>query len=957
MSHGGFTRGSEWRKWDLHVHTPASFHWSGGKCLRSMLSEELDSELTKLYETLRNGDIAVFCFMDYWTFDGYIKLKEFVSRKNLELNKTIFPGMELRIEAPVNYRLNIHAILSDQLSIQQLQDFKSKLKIRSTDRQISDEAIIAFAKTLDKSKARVHGFGDPQELSEDKLLLLGAKTVEVTKDSLTEALKSLPVGSGYILLPYDTSDGLKDLDWKAHPHADNYFMQSAHLFESRDDAVIKLFKGIKTDDNQAFLDNFQKTLGGKPKPVVCGSDAHTFANYGNFPSNKATWIKADPTFEGFKQILYEPERACILTSPPEEKTPYLVIDKVRFVDKTSDQLFSSDWIGLNQNLNVIIGGKSSGKSLLLYHIAKTISPDLVEQEKNKYNFGALSSFDFEVAWKDGKINSLSDSDDSRSRRITYIPQMFINSLAEKDGRDVLEGLIESILQQNCFYKEVNETKTAEIQATAFEVNRELRELQLATDAIKGLQNEQKELGDKSAIEDEILRLTVDKDKLIESAGFTEDENTRYEYLVKRCSYLQQKIMKYKTLRDSLDDMQIGIEQLREQISIGIDKRIYEATYKSSMPKVNRYLLNDTKVKLSEIFEKEALKYQSMIAKIIAKATEKNLSLEKIKAELQPYEFKMANKELLQKNDTSIKNQQLKLSEIEIIQKEIDLCINKKLNSINVLFTSYEKLLDAYGAINQAIKDKHSQIADAIKLESIVSFNESQFADSFINLFDRRANFHKLFDGVFNENNQYSFNENHVFNLKKVFQKLISTELSELKLKATSTIQDALVKLFENHFKIEYRIKHKGDDILKMSPGKKGLVLLQLILHTSNATYPILIDQPEDNLDNRTVYDELKQFIKNKKLTRQIIMVTHNANLAVATDSENIIVSNQSGQESGKDNKEFRFEYVNGSLENTYINASNSGILYTMGIREHVCAILEGGKEAFKEREKKYGFNQ
>ena len=152
---------------------------------------------------------------------------------------------------------------------------------------------------------------------------------------------------------------------------------------------------------------------------------------------------------------------------------------------------------------------------------------------------------------------------------------------------------------------------------------------------------------------------------------------------------------------------------------------------------------------------------------------------------------------------------------------------------------------------------------------------------------------------------------------------------------------------------KYKIKYKTEDILDMSPGKRGLVLLQLILHLSNADHPILIDQPEDNLDNRTIYKELNDFIKEKKVRRQIIIVTHNANLVVSTDAEEIIVANQEGQEKGKDNREFAFEYVTGPIENSFKDNSQAGVLYKMGIREHICDILEGGEDAFKKREEKY----
>lgn len=59
--------------------------------------------------------------------------------------------------------------------------------------------------------------------------------------------------------------------------------------------------------------------------------------------------------------------------------------------------------------------------------------------------------------------------------------------------------------------------------------------------------------------------------------------------------------------------------------------------------------------------------------------------------------------------------------------------------------------------------------------------------------------------------------------------------------------------------------------------------------------PILIDQPEDDLDNRSIFDELIPFIRKKKIERQIIIVTHNANVVLGGDAEEIIVANQEGK--------------------------------------------------------------
>ena len=133
------------------------------------------------------------------------------------------------------------------------------------------------------------------------------------------------------------------------------------------------------------------------------------------------------------------------------------------------------------------------------------------------------------------------------------------------------------------------------------------------------------------------------------------------------------------------------------------------------------------------------------------------------------------------------------------------------------------------------------------------------------------------------------------------------------------------------------------------------MVLKLLLEFSEKKCPILIDQPEDSLDNRAIYNELVAYIKKKKTERQIILVTHNSNVVVSADAENVIVANQEGNDS-HNRDGIRFQYVNGALEWTMPNNPLIDIvLYSQGIREHVCDILEGGRDAFEKREQKYGF--
>ena len=112
------------------------------------------------------------------------------------------------------------------------------------------------------------------------------------------------------------------------------------------------------------------------------------------------------------------------------------------------------------------------------------------------------------------------------------------------------------------------------------------------------------------------------------------------------------------------------------------------------------------------------------------------------------------------------------------------------------------------------------------------------------------------------------------------------------------------------------------------------------------------------MDNRSIFYELIKFIRSKKIDRQIILVTHNANIVLGGDAELVVVANQDG--SNAKNRQYRFEYRCGSIEdNTRLSDENGhvlqGILNQKGMQEHICEILEGGEKAFDMRRHKYHF--
>lgn len=141
----------------------------------------------------------------------------------------------------------------------------------------------------------------------------------------------------------------------------------------------------------------------------------------------------------------------------------------------------------------------------------------------------------------------------------------------------------------------------------------------------------------------------------------------------------------------------------------------------------------------------------------------------------------------------------------------------------------------------------------------------------------------------------------------------------------------------DHISVQYEVVYDGIDIRKLSPGTRGIVLLLLYLALDDSDdRPLIIDQPEENLDPKSVFDELVPLFIAAKARRQVIIVTHNANLVINTDADQIIVA-EAGPLS-----------TTGLPPITYV----SGGLEDADIRKSVCNILEGGEAAFRERSRR-----
>lgn len=173
------------------------------------------------------------------------------------------------------------------------------------------------------------------------------------------------------------------------------------------------------------------------------------------------------------------------------------------------------------------------------------------------------------------------------------------------------------------------------------------------------------------------------------------------------------------------------------------------------------------------------------------------------------------------------------------------------------------------------------------------------------------------------------------------KELIYLFLSDVEkyIKDSKTYEDYILKLLKLDLNISYenKIYYKSKDedfidLFKMSPGTQTNILMEYIVN-KDTSIPLLIDQPEDNIDNKTIYETIISWFNNLKIKRQILVVTHDANIVINADAENLIISDK------KEGNKFTYSY--GSLEcDDNINSAS--------------IILDGGIEAVERRLKKYG---
>ena len=852
-----FKKGSEWRKWDLHLHTPYT----------NLNGQSFKASDEEFIHQLKENEISVVALTNYF----YFKEQEYSLQKQLSQNGiTAFLNLELRTTYTNKdgQCCDIHVIFSDDVSQEEIKLFLTKLHLNVN----GTKKMGIQLQSNELTKATVE--------FEHLINVLGDTTLNL-ENRFFMGFLSRGHGNGRTSSNYET------------------------LYENCDFI-------LHSSDCKNNLERDAEFWEKNKRPLFQSSDAHNLKSVGG----KFSWIKADPTFEGLKQVMYEPEeRLTTKESKPDYKQSYLIIDSIELDDP---ELWSCK-IELNENLNTIIGGRSTGKSSLLASIACKLNNKNATESKN-YPFIEDSLQNITINWKDGL--------DDPNRGIEFYPQSYMNTLAQ----DIFKrnALVESIIKKKDTNNILSEHSILVKELKRTQENYVSQILKFRDDMFSK-SVELSELGDVGGVNSEIQRLHAELEKY--HNNFTEDESSQYEATKREIEELESTV--------SFIQRQIGQLHLLNNIELFTE----DATSLKA-----KYNLSPT---LADTFE--TLKGQFINQWNNAKQTriheyqERVFSLNSRIAMLQSTDIYIRGNANIEKNavatDLTIKLriENDKLEKIELKSKELK-AINDELKSyVDLLVRSHVTLKEEKQKLSTVLHFEESDLA--------ITVNCSFDSSSVESILEEQLNRTKHRDLI------ASFIETYPNNPADTVRELIELAIkNQLTLKGSHTEQSLLNQvLCINTYKQNFELVYQNDNFDSMSQGKQAFVILKLLLEFNEKTCPVLIDQPEDSLDNRAIYNELVHYLKQKKKERQIILVTHNPNVVVSADAEQVIVANQHDHKS-KNLSGCKFEYVAGGIEHSFSNNKNiSEILFSQGIREHICEILEGGEDAFKKREQKYQF--
>lgn len=981
--------GSSWKRWDLHLHAP-------GTKLSDSYGGATDKTLKRYVDELEASDVQAFGITDYFSFESYFSVSEAYRQHHPEGEKFFVPNIEFRLTETVSSdgrNVHTHVLIDPNVAT------REKLGTLLSD--------LRTHKTRDGARLRCRELTSKVDYEQ--------ATVSIT-DLKSALAKVFPDETAYIVVTAANNDGLRGVDNKSP--------RSMSISDELDKASDAFFGSSKNTDHFLKSDRYEDGSESHKKPVYSGSDAHSFGDLARLSGDEAsyepTWIKADLTFRGLRQTLFEPkgrvhigERPAVLERLDQDATRFIAglkADQVSGYPGNNGSWFKNVDIPFNPELTAIIGNKGSGKSAIadiIGLLGESRQFDhfsfLTDDARNRKfrQKGYAENFTGELIWASGAHPSKrldADVDTLKPEAVKYLPQNYFESLTNeievKAFRRKIEEVVFSHVEESdrmgkSTFTELEELKTVHSKSDISALKVRLRELNIE---IVDLEN-QADPSTKTRLNEElnqkreeyrVLEKSKPKEEpkpegetpaqqvvtrqIEEERQVQEDIEGRGRAAVERVSALKADLVELGTLKEALAtiDSQVkeGKEELRSTckrfgfdidaiVSHRIDTQPIEdkiAALKADVKALElasgKPVSDDTDLSaLSSVPDLRAA-YQFLAEKL------KDLQ-ETLSAPQRRYQRYVQALSDVQSKMTAVMGEEESpktgtIKDLERRIRYIDEGLRAKLDEryedrdkiSRSIFEAKTKVRTFYEALKTSVEDRLTTInSDAFMVTIDASFVLSHdFAEDFFDHLNQSASgpFRGTAQGQAElDTRTADVNWNNVESIL-AFANRIVADIAEAgitkQVKDVKRLYDLLFS-FE-YFDARYELRLGGKNLNELSPGEKGLLLLVFYLHLDMEKTPLIIDQPEDNLDNDSIFTVLASCIREAKKTRQVILVTHNPNLAVGADAEQVLyvtLDKAAG---------YKFTYESGSIENPRIN-------------DAIVKILEGSKPAFVQRRLAY----
>ena len=970
---GSVNRGAQWHRWEPHIHAP-------GTVLDDGYQGRWDLYLDKLEASL--PPFRAIGVTDYCITKSYERLKAKKDQGRLKDCDLLFPNIELRLNTGTvkgNF-VNIHLLVSpeDANHIAELNRFLGRLSFTAFDDTFTCTPI-----ELIRLGRRAH----PEEIDEEAALRHGCSQFKISLDNLLDAYRRIEWARDNILIAVSgNADGSSGVKGAADATLRQEIEKAAHVIFASSQKQREFWLGY----GAASVSELRERYGGQ-KPCLWGCDAHDLSRVGRPAENRSCWIKGVPTFDALRQVCIDPRRAYIGTAPPAPGIASQIIDQV-FVEGAS--WLKTPTVALNSGLVAVIGARGSGKTALVDMIAAGCDSYVESEEHPSFLARAwehLSGSRVSLHWLREDVmsrsldNPVNESWDAYPRA-RYLSQQFVEELCSFQGIPALIKEIERVIFDAHPSLErdgaVDFEELREQRAVQYSVARAQEEAALAT------------LSDQIGIEIEKARQVlalkmqinektklIDRYKLDRTNLLPKDANNtgaRLQALVAAAEKVRGYLRNFANQQASLGSLKLEVQDLRQNRApetlrsmkeryqlIRLDSTAWDSfllEYSGDVDEIVATKSNE--LKAAAMSWKGTIPTGDGSGAFLSETADLDRSpLAVLEAEIKRLEkLVAADKEAADRISAISQRIAEETIALERLKEKLVDCAGAQERAKSLMKDrekSYERVFDAIDAEERVLKDLYGPLLRRLE-ESKGTLAKLSFAVKRVAdvakwakrgeeyLFDLRGGPFKGIGSLEKEANRM---------LKAAWTsgdaREVSKAMSGFRTKHEAALLDRAPYphtdksnyhtwsrrftqwLYSTeHISIEYGIRYDGIDIQKLSPGTRGIVLLLLYLALDYADdRPLIIDQPEENLDPKSVYDELVPLFVEAKRTRQVIMVTHNANLVVNTDADQIIIA------------EVGTHIAGGLPPITY----RSGGLDEAPIRKMVCDTLEGGELAFKDR--------